>query len=94
MKKVIFLVSIVVLLFMSGCDNGKEDVIRNIKHDISVEYQVPITDIDVETIEYGVTKFTTNQFKVTVESKGLAFNLVDTRDSNDYTRYPIPVKGE
>jgi protein involved in sex pheromone biosynthesis len=91
MKKVMIILIIMASLFLSGCEVGKEDTIYKIKYDMSVEYQVPITDIEVETIKYGITIFTTNQFKVTIESKGLAFSLVDMDGTNSYTRFPIPI---
>jgi hypothetical protein len=90
MKKIIIMSVIMTSLFLGGCDVGKDDVIQDIKYNMSIEYQVPITDVKVETVEYGISVFTTNQFKVTIESKGLAFNLVDTESRNKYTRFPIP----
>lgn len=89
MKKIMIKLAITTSLFLGGCDIGKDDTIQKIKYDISIEYQVPITDIEVETVEYGISIFTTNQFKVTVESKELAFSLVDIDNSSRYTRFPI-----
>jgi hypothetical protein len=67
---------------------GKEEVIKDIKYDLSVEYKVPISDIEVEEVEYGISRFTTNQFKATIRSKKIAFYLID-KDANNYTRVPV-----
>jgi protein involved in sex pheromone biosynthesis len=94
LKKKIAGVFIATSLLLGGCgnatENQKEKVIEDIKNDMSIEYQVPIEDIKVETIEFGITRFTTSQFKVTIESTGQVFNLVDTENSYDFTRYPVP----
>lgn len=86
------LASLVIMssLLLGACDAGKEDVIKGIKDDLSVEYNVPISDIDVETVDYGVTKFTTNQFKATIKSKGISLYLVEKGGEGDnFTRIPI-----
>lgn len=91
MKKITVLLLFLLLLLLSGCDTGEEDIVRDIKHDISIEYGVPITDIEVETIEYGITIFSTNQFKVVIKSKDISFYLVDMKNNNTYTRFPISI---
>lgn len=89
MKTKIAILIIMASLFLGGCDVGKNEVIEDIKYDLSVEYKVPISDIEVEDIEYGVTRFTTNQFKATIESKGIKFYLIDKDASNSFRRIPI-----
>ena len=86
------LASLVIMgsLLLGACDAGKDGVVRDIKIDMSTEYKVPLTDIEVETIDYGVTKFTTKQLKVTIKSKKLTFYLVAKDGSGDnFRRIPI-----
>jgi protein involved in sex pheromone biosynthesis len=94
LKKKIAVIFVATSLLLGGCsgttENQKEKVIKDIKNDMSIEYQVPVEDIKVETIEFGITRFTTAQFKVTIESTGQVFNLVDTKGNYSFTRYPVP----
>lgn len=89
MKLNIAFLIIISTLFLGACDNRKEDVIENIKYDLSVEYNVPISDIKIKTIDYGISVFTTNQFKATIKSKNISFYLIDKNASNNYRRVPI-----
>jgi hypothetical protein len=77
-------------LFLGACDIGKEDVIKDIKNDLSIEYKVPVSDIEVETIDYGISKLTTNQFKVMIKSKDISLYLVAKGGEGDnFRRIPI-----
>ena len=89
MKIKIAILIIIASLFLTACDLGKEDIIKEIRYDLSVEYNVPIQDINVEEIEYGISVFTTNQFRVTIKSKDLAFYLIEKNNDNNFRRIPI-----
>src|SRR5690606_13052604 len=89
MKIKIAILIIIASLFLTACDLGKEDIIKEIRYDLSVEYNVPIQDINVEEIEYGISVFTTNQCRVKIESKDLAFYLIEKNNDNNFRRIPI-----
>lgn len=91
MKKKIAALMIGISLLLGACDAGKEDVINDIKYDLSVEYNVPISDVKVETVDYGISRFTTNQFKATIKSKGISLMLVAKDGEGDNFRR-IPIK--
>lgn len=90
MKLKIALIMIASSLFLGACDSGKEDTIKEIKDEFSIEYNVPISDVAVETIDYGISKMTTNQFKVTIQSKGISYYLIEKDGEGDnFTRIPV-----
>lgn len=90
MKIKIATLLIVASLLLVGCNFGKDDMIKDIKYDLSVEYKVPISDVEVEEIEYGISRFTTNQFKVTIKDKGISLYLVAKDGSaSNFRRIPI-----
>lgn len=89
MKKKIGLLIVGMAMLLSACDVGKDDLIKDIKYDLSTEYNVPVTDVEVEVIDYGVTIATTNQFKATIKSKDMSFYLIDKNNSNNFRRVPI-----
>lgn len=93
MKIKIATLMLVSSLFLGACDLGKEDVIKEIKDDMSVQYNVPISDVEVETVDYGISKFTTNQFKVTIKSKKISLYLVEKDGEGDNFR-AIPIKNK
>lgn len=79
----------IISLLLGACDVGKEDTIDEIKYDLSIEYKVPIADVKVETIEYGVTITSTNQFKVTIKDKASFYLVEKDNAGNNFRRIPI-----
>jgi protein involved in sex pheromone biosynthesis len=90
MKRKLAISIIAASLFLGACDAGKDDVIKDIKIDLSTEYKVPISEVKVETVDYGISKFTTNQFKVTIKSKGISLYLVaKSGEGDNFRRIPV-----
>lgn len=91
MKKIKTILPFVLLiLLLTGCDAGKEDVVEDVAYELSVEYNVPITDIEIEVIEYGTSVFSTNQLKVTIKSKDVEFYFIQKDDPrSNFKRVPI-----
>ncbi|MNH43893.1 hypothetical protein D3C79_1059080 [compost metagenome] len=65
-------------------------MVDEIKYDLSLEYDVPISEVEVKTIEYGSTIFTTNQFEVSIASKEIHMRLIEKNGTgNNFTRVNI-----
>lgn len=82
------------VFLLTACDLGKEDTIKEIKYDMSVEYDIPISNVEVETIEYGVTKFSRVQFKVDLIGVDKSFYFVQKDSGSNFTRIPIIPKDQ
>lgn len=84
------LLSLFVLIFLTGCENGMEEVIDELKYELSIEYDVPVSDIEIDVIEYGISVFSTNQLKVTIESEDIYLYFIEKGNSRDsFKRIPI-----
>lgn len=86
----IVLLSLFTLLLLAGCENGKEEVIDDLKYELSIEYDVPVSDIEIDVIEYGISVYSTNQLKVSIESKDMYLYFIEKGNSRDsFKRIPI-----
>ena len=78
---------------LTGCKLGESDLVDEIKYDLSLEYNVPISRVEVKTIEYGVTIFSTNQFEIHIKDEDISFYLVAKGNSaNSFRRIPFNKK--
>lgn len=89
MKKYIIILNMILLtVLLTGC--GEESMVDEIKYDLSIEYDIPISDVEVKTIEHGNTIFSTNQFEVHIESKDINLYLIEKDGTgNNFRRIPI-----
>lgn len=86
----IILLSFFILLFLAGCENGKEEMVDELKYELSIEYDVPVSDIEIDVVEYGVSVFSTNQLKVSIESEDVHLYFIEKGESgNNLKRIPI-----
>lgn len=88
MEKIKVMILSLLMIILTACDDT--ELIDEIKYDLSIEYDVDISEIDVKTIEYGVSVFSTNQFEVHIESKDIHMYLIAKEDTyNNFRRLPI-----
>lgn len=80
---------LLLVMILAGCKAWEEEFVNELKQDLSIEYDVSVTDIEIDVVEYGTSIFTTNQLKVSIESKEVFLYFIQKGGSTDYIRIPI-----
>lgn len=88
--KYIFLILIVLLL--TGCEDSEytNKVSSDIQIEISKEFNVPISNVNVKAIEHGGWRFSINKFLINIEGDNKTYMYI----GSDYDGYELLVYEE